>query len=100
MLLFDNVSTVLISVAFGTTRSCVVVSTPSLRVCDDGLDGGIPCGLLKGVSDGVRRLSESLSESSEKEDKSTVEVNVVSVTFGEGTGRERGVRSSNMVCTF
>ena len=78
----------------------MVVSTPSLRVCDDGLDCGIPGGLLKGVSDGVRRLSESLSESSEKEDKSTVEVNVVSGTFGEGTGRERGVRSSNRVCTF
>ena len=52
------------------------------------------------VGDGVRRLTESLSESSEEEDGSKVEVDAVSGTFGEGTGRERGERSSNRVCTF
>lgn len=46
------------------TRSCVVVSTPSFGACDDGS----PCGLLKGIGDGARRLSESLYKNSEEED--------------------------------
>ena len=57
--------------------------------------------MLKEVSDGERRLSKSLSESSGEEDELTVKAIAVSGTFGEGTGREEeDERSSNRVWTF
>jgi hypothetical protein len=68
-ILFGDVATALVSLALGLNFSPVVISPPPLRVGDDGTCDGSPSrGLSKGVGDGVRRLSEAVSESNEEKD--------------------------------
>jgi len=63
--LCSNVSTALVPLASGITCSCIVVSTPSASVFDEGSP---ITGLSKGVSDGVRRLSIAASEGDEEKE--------------------------------
>ena len=57
--------TTLVPLALDMICCCVVVSTPSVRISDDGGPGR---GLRKGVGDGVRQLSMAASEDNKEKD--------------------------------